>query len=61
MTKHHIKLLQPDTAPLHSAAFWAGPQTRKFEKVEIDNILAENIIEPVQTEWAALIVFVSKH
>lgn len=34
--------------------------TKEFEKTKIDKILAENIIESAQTEWAAPIVFAPK-
>lgn len=60
MAKHHIKLLELDTAPVHSAPNRAGAKTREFEMAEIDKILATNVIEPVQTELVALIVFVPK-
>lgn len=50
IAKHPTELFQPSTAPVHSAAYHAGPGTREFEKAKIDKMLAENLIEPAQTE-----------
>lgn len=44
MAKHRIALLQLNLAPIRSKPYWAGPKTHKFEKPEIDKMLAENII-----------------
>lgn len=40
VAKHRIKLLQPDTAPVHFASYRAGP-TKKFEKAEVKKSLQE--------------------
>lgn len=53
MVKHRIELLLPDPSPVHSAPYQSGPETREFEKAEIDKVLAENVIDPAQTELAA--------
>lgn len=50
MAKFHIELFQPDTAPVHSAPYEAGPKQRKFKKAEINKMLTENIMESAQTE-----------
>lgn len=60
MTKHRIGLIKPDTVPIHSAPYRAGPKTSKFEKAEIDRMIAENVIDTAQTKWAAPIVVVLK-
>lgn len=59
-TKHRIDITNPNTSPINSAPIWSGPDTRKLEKGEINKMLADNIIEPAQTEWASPIVFVPK-
>lgn len=45
---------------VHSAPYHAGSKTREFEKVEIDKMLEQLIIEPAQTERAAWIVVAPK-
>lgn len=55
---HRIVFLSSDTAPAHSGPYCAGPKTWKFEKTELEKMLAENIIEPAQNEWTVLIMFV---
>lgn len=57
MGKHRIELLQPEKAPVHAAPYQTGPESREAEKIEIDKMLTENVTEPTQTKWAALIVF----
>lgn len=57
VAKHRIKLLDENTQTIHLALYWAGPKTREFEKVNIENMLRDNIIEHTQTKWAAPIVF----
>lgn len=47
---HCIELLQPDIGPANSASYRAGSKAREIEKAKVDNIIAENIIEPVQME-----------
>lgn len=58
--KHRIELSDPNTAPVLSAPPHDGPKTREFERIEVDKMLAENVIEPAQTEWASPIVFTPK-
>lgn len=43
IAKHHINILQPNTVPLHSAPYHAGPETREFKKAEIENMLVKNV------------------
>lgn len=57
---HCVKLLSPDTAQVPSTPYNAGPYTREFTMAKIDKMLAENTIEPAQTEWTAPIVIVPK-
>jgi len=58
--KHRIDLDPPDSQPVHSAPYRAGPATRQLEKNEIDKMLGMGVIEPAQTEWASPIVFAPK-
>lgn len=58
--KHRVELVDPNTPPVPSAPYRAGPKARELEKTEINKVLAENIIEPAQTEWASPIVFAPK-
>ena len=58
--KHRIDLDPVDSRPIHSAPYRAGPKAREFEKQEIQKMLAMNVIEPAQSEWAAPIVFAPK-
>lgn len=60
IAKHRIKRHLSDKAPVHSAVYSACPKTRVLHNPKIDKMLAENIIEPERTEWAAPIVFVLK-
>lgn len=60
LAKPRIKLFKSDTAPVSSAPYWAGPKTPKFEKAELDKMLAESAIEPAKTEWAALVLVLKK-
>lgn len=46
--------------PIHSASYQAGPWAQEFVKHEIDIMLAMNIIERAQTEWASPIVYAHK-
>lgn len=61
IAEHCIELVSPDTATVHSAPYRTGSKARGSEKTEIEKLLAENIIDLVQTEWAAPIIFVPKN
>lgn len=52
IAKHYIELPSPDTAPVHSAPYSARQKIRKFQKAKINKMIADKIIEPLQTEWA---------
>lgn len=60
ITKLRFALLQPDTTPVYSAAYQAGPKTREVEKAESDKIFAKYIIEQSLAEWAAPIILLLK-
>lgn len=60
MVKHRVELLDESTQPMHSASYPAGPKTRGFEKVEIEKMLSQNIIQAAQTGWVAPILFAPK-
>lgn len=40
--------------------YQAGPRVPEFEKHEIDRMLEMDVIEPVQKDWEALLVFAPK-
>lgn len=50
-----MKILNLSTAPYHT-----GPKTNQFKKSEIDKMVAQNIFEPYQNEWALPIAFAYK-
>lgn len=50
--KNQIELLNKNTQPVHLAPCCTGPTKREFGKSEIEKMLAWNIIEPAQAEWA---------
>lgn len=60
MAKNPIEMTASDVRSINSTPYHAGPKARKFEKAEIDKVLCMKVVEPVQAEWASLIVFVSK-
>lgn len=51
-------MLQPDSAPVHSAPYQDGFKTREFEEAEIDRRLSDNIDELTQAEQVAATAFV---
>lgn len=58
IAKQPVKFLEPPTRPVHAASYRVGPTTRKFENTEVDELLNDNIIEPVHTTWTLPLVFV---
>lgn len=57
VANHQIELPDDDTQLVHLEPYHAGPRTRKFQKSEIEKMLARHIIKPAQTEWAVPIEF----
>lgn len=60
VAEHHIKFLDDNVQPVHLALYRAEPNTREFAKIESEEMLKDNIIEPAQMEWVAPIVFAPK-
>lgn len=58
VSKQRINVLIDEVRPVPLALFRAEPTSIQFVAAEINGILAENIIEPACTEWAAHIAFV---
>jgi hypothetical protein len=58
-TTHCIEVV-PGSKPVHAKPYRAGANARAAEKTEIDQMLAQNIIEPATCEWASPIVLVPK-
>lgn len=55
-----IELSPEDTRSVHYAAYRTRTRACKSRKNEIANMLALEVIEPAQTEWASPIVFALK-
>lgn len=55
-----IELDKTDNRPSHSSSYRAVPKPREFEKQDVDRMLAMDVVQPVQTEWASTMVLVSK-
>ena len=57
--KHRIELKE-GSSPVYQPPYRASPDGRKREKAEIDKMLALDVIEEAECEWASPIVFVPK-
>lgn len=55
--KNSIDLTSQDIHHVHSVSYQAGLKTREFEKTEVDKMRHTNVIDPVKSEWASLVVF----
>lgn len=58
--RQRIKLPSLDERPIHSAPYRARHHSQRFEKHEIDEMLAMYVIEAAQTTKAASILFEPK-
>lgn len=54
---HRGDLESSNISPIKSRPYRVGPKDDDFEKSELDNMLAMNVFEPAQTEWASPVVF----
>lgn len=59
VTQHRIEV-KPGSKPVHMQPYRAGPKSREIEAAEVDKMLAEDVIEPAQSEWASPVVLVPK-
>lgn len=59
MSRHQIDLPNDEVRPIHFAPYPAGCTARQFAAAEINGMLAEEVIKPASTEWAAPVVFVA--
>lgn len=57
LTKHRVDLERFNQHSIHSITYHAKPKARKFEKEEVEYILAKIVIMLAQIEWAAPIAF----
>lgn len=55
--KHRTGLPDPGKTPINLSWYRADPRPHKLEISETDERLAEEKIEPVNTEWSSLIMF----
>lgn len=60
ITKHCIILNSPEIVLVHTAPYRAGTRQRILEKEEIYQMMKTKVADPAITEWALLIVFVSR-
>lgn len=47
IVRHQIELLNDEIRLVHSALYRAGPTARKFAAAEIDQMITQNVNEPV--------------
>ena len=59
LTEHRIKL-KPDSEPVFSQPYRAGPKARDIEQEEVSKMLNAGVIELATTEWASPVVLVPK-
>ena len=57
--EHDINLV-PDARPHHQMPYRAGPTARETEKVEIEKMLDQRVIEPANSPWGSPVVFAPK-
>lgn len=60
VTNHRIKLTPENTQPFHTVPLRVRPTAREFERMEMKEMLLQQMIKPSQTERAAPDVFASK-
>lgn len=46
--KHKIELISLDKRSIHSASYHAGLREQDFKKLEIDKLLARDVVEPAE-------------
>lgn len=59
ITQHRIEL-QKDAKPIYQAPYRAGSKAREVERIEVDRMLQEGVIEPATSEWASPVVLITK-
>ena len=59
LREHRIKL-KPDSEPVFSQPYGAGPKARDIEPEEVSKMLSAGVIEPATTKWASPVVIVPK-
>lgn len=50
ISRQSIKSTAPDSRPIYSAPYRAGPEECEFEKREINKMLRLNVIKPLKSE-----------
>lgn len=61
LSKYQIDLLNDQSSPVRSISYQAEPGARQFLAAEKNWMLAEKVIKPATTEWAAPNVFGTKN
>jgi len=57
--KHRIEV-PVEARPVRGVPYRAGPRMRQVEKEHIEDMLAQKVIEPANSEWASPVVFAPK-
>lgn len=60
VTKHIIDPTNPNTRSIHSDPYWAGPRQLQLKRDEIHEMLRDEVVNSVTTEWASSVVFAQK-
>lgn len=61
VAKNRTKLVDKKSHYVLSAPYRAGLKIRELEKIEIEKLWSQKVIEPARTQWAALIIFAPKN
>lgn len=56
--KLRLELLEGTAKPVHSDSYRAGPKKTECEKIDLEKMLVQNVVELAQTEYPLPIVFV---
>jgi hypothetical protein len=59
ITQHRMEL-QKDAKHIYQAPYRAGSKAREVERIEVDRMLQEGVIEPATYEWASPVVLITK-
>lgn len=60
ISKYWVDVLSDNVKPFHCSPYLAKPMERPLATKETNQLIAEKIIEPASTKWAAPIVFYLK-
>lgn len=58
--KHRIDPASPDTSPMHSSPYRAGPLQRQVDREEVNKMLQYEVAESVTKAWGSPVIFVQQ-